>query len=766
MKDIPLSQNVQTQLEALFKDRFDILIEVLATKYPTTFLKIVEQSIALQSKKPTSILQQLQTTFEKGGVFGLLGAAAKKLFRKTDTTTSTENSLVDLVKNEEPNISYTDDNTKIKSDTQIVDISQQEPQPSKVNKKEPPQPYFEDIIEPIPIKFDGITETGEAALWRVFPPLFKDIFKDILRDMTVAQDSTTGADSLRPKSTFEEKGLLGMLLDAFDVGENFIPNGRGGRGIFKRAGSVIKRAATSVGGGLANLGRGAMTLARTPVSMAATGKAGAAGLLGTAGAIVGGEVIGGQIGKAIGSNEKFSEYWYGDKNAGKEAYEKYGTGITGFLSASWDLGKQLITNKQEEGETKKRVQDSIERLKKLDEPAKRKISVQFEKQIQEEIQRIEQIKSNTTISKEDKETMMRSAEERLIIAKENLNAVQIPTQQQTPPNTPKTSASGSPSIISSRQQSNITDLNDTEKQIFKDIYKGDYDGNSVTDSEKAKNLKEAMQQVDTNDREKLQAAIYNIQNNKTNTITPTSSLEKTELTAETPQTIQTATQKDIPTALKQSVDISSMGSSELHQEAENISKQIQTTKADLSVESSEPVKAKEKTTNIPALVPTQILEKNNTLEKTLIEKSLQLEKEKNQLKILDIASSPEQPLSTTLFNLQGTAPSLKPVSEKESNVVPTEAQLLEKPQNLNIPDNSDILTNIASNTETTNDTLKNLNGAILKLAQVFNNKLDKPSGNNIVINGDRQQALYPSASQVAASNFDPISQVRQQFGLV
>jgi hypothetical protein len=113
-----------------------------------------------------------------------------------------------------------------------------------------------------------------------------------------------------------------------------------------------------------------------------------------------------------------------------------------------------------------------------------------------------------------------------------------------------------------------------------------------------------------------------------------------------------------------------------------------------------------------------------------------------------------------------TAPNISPALNRDLKITPTQIDVTEKIKDVNIPDNSDILTNIASNTETTNDTLKNLNGAILKLAQVFNNKLDKPSGNNIVINGDKQQASYPSASQVAASNFDPISQVRQQFGLV
>jgi hypothetical protein len=78
---------------------------------------------------------------------------------------------------------------------------------------------------------------------------------------------------------------------------------------------------------------------------------------------------------------------------------------------------------------------------------------------------------------------------------------------------------------------------------------------------------------------------------------------------------------------------------------------------------------------------------------------------------------------------------------------------------------NDILQTIASNTGNTNDTIRNLSQAILKLADVFNQKSTQ-SPNNIIVNGQNNQPQqYPSASQVAANNVDPIRAVRAQFAI-
>lgn len=78
--------------------------------------------------------------------------------------------------------------------------------------------------------------------------------------------------------------------------------------------------------------------------------------------------------------------------------------------------------------------------------------------------------------------------------------------------------------------------------------------------------------------------------------------------------------------------------------------------------------------------------------------------------------------------------------------------------------NNAALDQIAANTQSTNESIRILGTAILKLAQVFDSKPSSQAGNNIFING-QQQSQTPSASQVAASNVDPIRLIRQQFGI-
>jgi hypothetical protein len=72
------------------------------------------------------------------------------------------------------------------------------------------------------------------------------------------------------------------------------------------------------------------------------------------------------------------------------------------------------------------------------------------------------------------------------------------------------------------------------------------------------------------------------------------------------------------------------------------------------------------------------------------------------------------------------------------------------------------LESIASNTGTTNDALGNLTNAIFKLAQTFAKQ--QSSNNNIFVNGQKQNDI-PSASQIAATNVDPIRNIRAQFAI-
>lgn len=74
-----------------------------------------------------------------------------------------------------------------------------------------------------------------------------------------------------------------------------------------------------------------------------------------------------------------------------------------------------------------------------------------------------------------------------------------------------------------------------------------------------------------------------------------------------------------------------------------------------------------------------------------------------------------------------------------------------------------MLEKIVANTGFANDSITKLYQAIFKLAEVFNSKQDNVQNNLLMMGGEKQPNQYPSASQVAASNRDPIRQVRLQF---
>lgn len=83
----------------------------------------------------------------------------------------------------------------------------------------------------------------------------------------------------------------------------------------------------------------------------------------------------------------------------------------------------------------------------------------------------------------------------------------------------------------------------------------------------------------------------------------------------------------------------------------------------------------------------------------------------------------------------------------------------------NVTNNNNVdnktLESIANNTQKTNQNLKNLTDAIFSLAQVFNNK-SSSNNNNVFISGQQQQS-YASAAQIAATNVDPIRNIRRRF---
>lgn len=175
-------------------------------------------------------------------------------------------------------------------------------------------------------------------LSEIIPTAFKDYFKEIntnLKDIAKLLGNIEkkdfggdgGGDGLLG-NLLKGKGMLRMLKNT-GVGRM----ARKGNVLLKR---TAPRAIKSLGGKGLQLARtaatGLGTLATTPIASMGAGAA----IATTAAGVAGGEIIGGMAGRAIGSNETVSEALYGSKTAGKEAYEKYGTGMMGFTRAGYD----------------------------------------------------------------------------------------------------------------------------------------------------------------------------------------------------------------------------------------------------------------------------------------------------------------------------------------------------------------------------------------------------------------------------------------------
>ena len=170
-------------------------------------------------------------------------------------------------------------------------------------------------------------------------------------------------------------------------------------------------------------------------------------IAGPVAAIAGGEIIGGAIGQVLG------EFLYGEE--GKEAYEKYGTGITGLTKAAIDLYKQGQEARQQQEEHQ---QMSQERIKRSAEPLEGK--VQYDPKNEEKLlkqvnelrdreklfkQQYEELKAQSMegwnpFADEQKETEARmnweGAQETLIIAQnklQELRKLKTSTSEQPKP---------------------------------------------------------------------------------------------------------------------------------------------------------------------------------------------------------------------------------------------------------------------------------------------------------------------------------------------
>jgi hypothetical protein len=126
-------------------------------------------------------------------------------------------------------------------------------------------------------------------------------------------------------------------------------------------------------------------------------------------------------------------------------------------------------------------------------------------------------------------------------------------------------------------------------------------------------------------------------------------------------------------------------------------------------------------------------------------------KETKQSEVQDAQTSTLQPSETPM-----------PFKEGDQNWKPVEQGKDKHPTPISADAGNKILDKIAGNTEKTNMSITSLAQAIIKLAD---NLGKSQSQQNIIVNGKKQQQSYPSASQVAAANIDPIRQIRAQFAI-
>ena len=138
-------------------------------------------------------------------------------------------------------------------------------------------------------------------------------------------------------------------------------------------------------------------------------------------------------------------------------------------------------------------------------------------------------------------------------------------------------------------------------------------------------------------------------------------------------------------------------------------------------------------------------------------------KKTNEFKVI---KNPPESISANIAK-NSESISVKPAKKSESISVkpatPSLKNTIDKESVTQI-NNNKVFDKIANNTETTNDAVKLLSQSIFKLAQAFISKNNTPNNKIIVAGSNNQQTQdYPPASQVAASNFDPIRAVRSQF---
>ncbi len=102
------------------------------------------------------------------------------------------------------------------------------------------------------------------------------------------------------------------------------------------------------------------------------------------------------------------------------------------------------------------------------------------------------------------------------------------------------------------------------------------------------------------------------------------------------------------------------------------------------------------------------------------------------------------------------------LTPKTTEILPSTPPSLTENNVTNNNADKQILSDIAGNTEKTNQNLNNLSQAVFALAKVFDSK-SSSGGNSIIVNSGQGVKQYTSASQMSNSNNDTIRSIRRQF---
>lgn len=663
-------------------------------------------------------LEKLQEVYDKRGLIGVTQNIFNQFKRKAENQTDDQNKLQEIstVNNTDIDNNQTKENqNNLQEVSTTFNAGAQAGNTTNITEntteeKTGQNAQAENLLpDEVVVLIGGVNEYGRKDLTDIIKKSLGEAFdeqKKIKGGLFAGIKSQAAGEGGTGGGGGGEGGLIDLLADIA-----MIKGGFKGASKFLGKGGMLSRAA----GGLARFGSGAAALGGMPVSTAVTGAGGAAGLAGAGAAVVGGELIGGQIGKGIGSNETFSEYMYGSKTAGKEAYEKYGTGMLGFTKASYDYlfgegreaRKQTAETEAKNVAMQKEIDTKTATIKKHYESKGYKTLEEFGKAVK--AGETEPVKWNKETNKLDILPRLPSK-----LAAEDTKAVKT-TVEPLPTTTTETNPSKTNTEVKTEPTQSVNTIETKQSTITPE--------NIIqpTKTELALNP----------NKTETTTAIPKDTDQPSNIYVPKdlSKIEVNKWTESVKEHLKTQVEQTTQTSLL---------------EAPNTNKQPQELKTTTPV--------LENTTQYPEVRP--------IMDKTL-----------KPVQPLDYKTEPVKPFK---FNIPESSSLLvsDKTAAKEKEITPLTPDITEIPAPVspNITENhitnnnadKGILTDIAGNTEKTNKSITSLSEAVFALAKVFDGK-SSGGNNNFLINNGQQTQQFTSTAQIAAANKDTIREIRRQF---